>query len=98
MCIRDRSATNQTIDYFDPQTWTVADGFEKIHLVKGSADVFTVQATNTSMLIKGEAGFASGFQNGDVGAVSVQGDFSKASVDDFFDILDQLPDILEHLS
>ena len=85
-----KSATNQTIDYFDPETWTVADGFEQINLVKGSADVFTVKATITSMLIKGDAGFASGFTNGDVGAVSIQGDFSKASMDDFFDILDQL--------
>ena len=85
-----KSGTDQTIDYFDPKTWTVADGFESIELFKGSTKVISVTVTDTTMLIKGEAGFASSFSNGDVGAISLQGDFSKTNMDEFFDILDQL--------
>ena len=85
-----KDGAGNVIDFFDPMTWTVAGGFESIELFKGSTKAFSVTTTNTTMLIKGEAGFASGFNNGDVGAISLQGDFSKTNMDEFFDILDQL--------
>ena len=85
-----KDGSGKTVDFFDPMTWTVAGGFESIELFKGSAKAFSIAVNNTSMQIKGEAGFASGFNNGDVGAITLQGDFSKTNVDDFFDILDQI--------
>ena len=65
-------------------------GLETIDLFKGSSKALSVTVSNIAMLIKGEAVFASSFNNGDVGAVSLQGDFSKTNADDFFAILDQL--------
>ena len=75
-------------------TWTVAGGLESVEISKGSGNssskVLSVTISNTSMQIIGEAGFASNFKNEDVGALSLQGDFTKINGDDFFAILDQL--------
>ena len=85
-----KDGAGKTIDFFDPMTWTVAGGLESVEIFKGSNKALSVSMTNTTMQIKGEAGFASNFNNGDVGALSLQGDFTKINGDDFFAILDQL--------
>ena len=85
-----KDGAGKTIDFFDPMTWTVSGGLESIDIFKGSTKALSVTVSSTAMQIKGEAAFASNFQNGDVGAVSLQGDFSKTNADDFFAILDQL--------
>jgi hypothetical protein len=78
------------IDYFDPKSWDVSGGLESIELYKGSAQTMSVSVTNTAMQIKGGPKFDTDFENKDVGALSLQGNFSKTNADDFFAILDQL--------
>lgn len=85
-----KDGASKSIDFFDPMTWTVAGGLESVEIFKGSNKALSVSMTNTTMQIKGEAGFASNFNNGDVGALSLQGDFTKINGEDFFAILDQL--------
>lgn len=93
---------SDSIDYFDPATWTVAGGLQQIIILKGndaafsggiidpSDKVFEVNVTDTSMEIKAQAGFATDYADGDIGAVLMEGDFSKTNADSFFDIVDQL--------
>ena len=89
-----KGGDGKDVDFFDPMTWTVAGGLESVEISKGSGNssskVLSVTISNTSMQIIGEAGFASNFKNEDVGALSLQGDFTKINGDDFFAILDQL--------
>ena len=79
-----------SVDYFDPETWKVAGGLEQIIIKKGTASVFEINVTDTSMEIEAETGFATDYANGDVGAILMEGDFSQTDADSFFDIIDQL--------
>ena len=79
-----------SVDYFDPETWTVAGGLEQIVIAKQGTNLLEINITDTTMEIKAEAGFDSGYTNGDVGAILMEGDFSQTNADSFFDILDQL--------
>ena len=79
-----------SVDYFDPETWKVAGGLQQIVIKKGDTSVFEVNVTSTAMEIEAEAGFASDYANGDVGAILMEGDFSQTNAHSFFDIIDQL--------
>ena len=80
----------ESVDYFDPETWSVDGGLKSITISKGSNAIFTVNVDDTSMEIKAEAAFATDYANDDVGSILMEGDFSKTNANDFFDILDQL--------
>ena len=80
----------ESVDYFDPETWNVGGGLKSITISKGSNAIFTVNVDDTSMEIKAETAFATDYANDDVGSILMEGDFSKTNANDFFDILDQL--------
>ena len=64
-----KDGAEKVIDFFDPVTWTVAGGLEAVDIFKGSSKAMSLTISKTAMQIKGEAGFASNFNNGDVGAI-----------------------------
>ena len=78
------------VDYFDPETWTVAGGLQQIVIAKEGTNLLEINITDTTMEIEAEAGFDSNYTNGDVGAILMEGDFSQTNANSFFDILDQL--------
>ena len=78
------------VDYFDPETWTVAGGLQQIVIAKEGTNLLEINVTDTSMEIEAEVGFATDYANGDVGAILMEGDFSQTDADSFFDIIDQL--------